>query len=587
MKSFRLRNLLVGLILAAICTVHVVIVWRLHPTNFFGMSTDDAIYFSSAKALAEGKGYVLPNLPGTPPATKYPILYPWLLSWIWRVNPAFPANLTAAATFNIVLGVFYLLTVFLFVRTLKGFSDRAAMMVTAFCALHPYIVALGANLIADIPFAAATLASFVLAARTLRENPASRYAVSCGIVSGISILLKVMGVPIAAGLYLSLAVRGGWRKSAAFAAGVLPFFVSLMWRSILAAPSNAAPIANSCSRSWQLSWIYFVNYQAFWKASAIESHMFWNFLKTNMNFLIYQLGAYFLDFRQAPVTTLNIFVFVLLCLAVVRGLTRQIQIGSWQPVHFALAIYLVPILIWNWPSPERFLVPFLPLIAAAVWLEAAHLTGEIRTSLRKPKRAKAWAAATLCVGAAILVVLAVSVSWWRGIDAVKNASELRAALLVDKREGYAWLRENSTPDAKIIAYEQASSFLYSARQGMPPTILSPAGKGDPGLLNSQISCLLATAEPIGAGYWLVSDDDFDLEWETATALERSRESVLEKSYPQLFRSSYGHVRIYRLPIQRSVTELETKSAHLSHVPCSSPKTKYRRPGPAQTLLAAD
>jgi hypothetical protein len=43
------------------------------------------------------------------------------------------------------------------------------------------------------------------------------------IVSGINILPKVMGVPIAAGLYLSLAVRGGWRKSAAFAAGVLLF----------------------------------------------------------------------------------------------------------------------------------------------------------------------------------------------------------------------------------------------------------------------------------------------------------------------------------------------------------------------------
>ena len=33
----------------------------------------------------------------------------------------------------------------------------------------------------------------------------------------------ILGVPIAAGLYLSLAVRGGWRKSAAFAAGVLLF----------------------------------------------------------------------------------------------------------------------------------------------------------------------------------------------------------------------------------------------------------------------------------------------------------------------------------------------------------------------------
>src|SRR6266481_1921816 len=79
-----------------IAIMYVISIVRLNPTNYFGMSEDDSIYFSSAKALSEGKGYILPSVPGAPQATKYPILYPWLLSWVWRWNPSFPANLADA-----------------------------------------------------------------------------------------------------------------------------------------------------------------------------------------------------------------------------------------------------------------------------------------------------------------------------------------------------------------------------------------------------------------------------------------------------------------------------------------------------------
>ena len=56
----------------------------------------DAVYAVTAKALAEGKGYHLVNLPGAPPQNRYPILYPALLllsaaalvafakAWLWR-----------------------------------------------------------------------------------------------------------------------------------------------------------------------------------------------------------------------------------------------------------------------------------------------------------------------------------------------------------------------------------------------------------------------------------------------------------------------------------------------------------------------
>src|SRR3979411_3054568 len=58
-----------------------------------GSYHDDAVYWISAESLAQGHGYRIAHLPENPPQTKYPPLYPALLSLIWRVNGAFPNNL--------------------------------------------------------------------------------------------------------------------------------------------------------------------------------------------------------------------------------------------------------------------------------------------------------------------------------------------------------------------------------------------------------------------------------------------------------------------------------------------------------------
>src|SRR4030095_10713973 len=89
--------------LVCITVVFVFFVARLHPTNFFGLMEDDSIYFSSAREIAQGRGYVMPNIPGTPPATKYPILYPWMLSWVCGFDLHFPVNLVGAVVLNVAL----------------------------------------------------------------------------------------------------------------------------------------------------------------------------------------------------------------------------------------------------------------------------------------------------------------------------------------------------------------------------------------------------------------------------------------------------------------------------------------------------
>src|SRR5947207_2072128 len=60
--------------------------------NQLGFYQDDGIYAVTAKSIADGSGYRIISLPGEPYQTKYPPVFPILLSTVWRINPHFPSN---------------------------------------------------------------------------------------------------------------------------------------------------------------------------------------------------------------------------------------------------------------------------------------------------------------------------------------------------------------------------------------------------------------------------------------------------------------------------------------------------------------
>jgi len=545
--THRYKQILPWLGLCAILMVYAGSVARLKPTNFFGLAEDDSIYFSSAQALAEGRGYILPSVPGAPRATKYPVLYSWLLSWIWRGDPSFPANLAEAVALNVVFGFAFLAAAFLFLRRLGGLSDAEVLFLTAFCALHPFVLFYTSNLIAEIPFAALSLSAIVLAGKTIRGERETASAAASGILSGLSILMRVLGAPIAVGLYLAILVRKGWRKSVYFAAGALPFFAVWFWRSMALGPEKAPISVSSCARAWQTTWLYYTSYLGFWKADALENHAIWHLLKENLIVLLIQPGNYLVDpglvrvlaaFASVPAVVLS-------AGAIRGGLLVRTRNGYWQPAHYALFFYVLPILMWNYSLAERFLIPFLPFFVGAIWLEGRLVIERMQASLRaQGLKKEGFAIVVLCL-AIVGLMLGVALSFERGLILVRQNSERRGEILIDKREAYAWLRQNSASNAKVIAYEDASAYLYSHRQAMRPLIFSPGGSFRPEKLESELCCITAGARMISAEYWLIADDDFDAEWEPAITLGRAREKHYEEVLPQVFRGGHGRVRIYR------------------------------------------
>src|ERR1700751_30010 len=206
------RRILPWLGFVCISLIYVLAIVRLGPTNYFGMSEDDSIYLSSAKALAEGKGYILPSVPGTPPATKYPILYPWLLSWVWRWNPSFPANLAAAVAITVAFGLGYVGLTFLFLRRVKGIGQLEALFLTAFCALHPIVLLYSSSVLSDIPFAAMALGAMLIADGAIQGEGQGMAAAYSAVLVGLSMVLRVFRVPVAVGIFIAGVVRRAWRQ---------------------------------------------------------------------------------------------------------------------------------------------------------------------------------------------------------------------------------------------------------------------------------------------------------------------------------------------------------------------------------------
>ena len=112
-RSTRLTRLTLVIILAGAAAVYLA---ALTPERF-GSFHDDGIYVVTAKAMATGQGYRIISLPYEPAQTKYPPLYPFMLSLIWKANPDFPHNLTMMMWLSIASTLGFLAIAFRYLIT--------------------------------------------------------------------------------------------------------------------------------------------------------------------------------------------------------------------------------------------------------------------------------------------------------------------------------------------------------------------------------------------------------------------------------------------------------------------------------------
>jgi hypothetical protein len=446
--ALEVRQKVVPWILAILGAAVVVVSIEPFPVGVF---QDDGIYTVLAKSLAEGQGYRYLHMPDAPNATHYPPLYPLLLAAIWKIFPAFPANITVFKFVNAgLIGVTAVFT-WLFARRCVAMGPRSAALTAAAFGAGAPMVFVGVMVLSEPMFLAALFPVLMAAERAARTG-SNRDALIAGVAGGLLALIRTLGALAIPATALVLLWRRRWM--ATFLVCLAGGLVMLPWQLWISA--NDAGIHP-----------YFMgkygSYGGWLLDGMVAGGLPWigRQLDLNLRLLILQgwemLGILTLPYAiKWPATVLVTGFFL-------GGwwlLLRRAPVAAWF-----VMLYMTPVIVWPF-GPSRFTFAIWPLIGLAFGLAFTAVL-EWRPRVR-PGAAMRYAAVSagllLVVGYGRYHYLAYKYGWWT--QAQRPVAD-RAQYLAD------WVQKNTSKDVLIAAEDDLLIYLYTGRHAIPLGSFTP------------------------------------------------------------------------------------------------------------------
>lgn len=403
-----------------------------------GVFYDDGIYVTLAKALAEGAGYHNIHLPGAPAAVHYPILYPAALSLLWRIWPAFPANVVLFQLFDAAaLGVAAWLVARHAARWDLPLGALLATLVAGFAAF-PLLTIVGVRFSEPL-FLALGAGAILLADRGFHSRDATLAAL---VLAALATLTRSIGIAMVIGIAI-VAWRRGARRQLVLGLG--------------AAAALLVP--------WGL-WVAM-------HTAGLDPH-----LAANYGSYVTDVGQSGirgviagLDFRSlSPMLRLTLPTLPgVLWYPLAAGLLAAVATGAWRVRHHSpalvasLAAYLGMVTLWP-HRPDRFIWIVFP------WLALLAVTG----ALAAARRGRGWRVA------GVVIALAVAAGYPR-----REAISLATRGFARTAEGIGQsfevllpsLRDEIPPDAVIASADEALVYLYAGRHAVPSYLFDWSGRG--------------------------------------------------------------------------------------------------------------
>ncbi len=541
------RGVILGLVVGVITFLTAAnLFWS---PDWFAQFHDDSIYLSSAKALADGQGYVMPSVPGEPAQTKYPLLYPWLLSLIWGIWPSFPQNLVAAFWINALAGAGFFVVCFFVLKQL-GIGQGPALGLALVCGFHPTTLRLATTLLSDLLFMTLALGSTTLAwvaAVRFGDRKVPAMWLLAAAVAALAVMTRSIGIAFV----LALVCYAGWHKSyrlafLALGAGLTVFGAGMAWSW---RNQPALGVDSAILSGYEQTSLFYSSYLGFWLNCVPDWATFQSMAQFNvMELLKHPAAVSFL----LPVVgfeggfLLNL-VAVALSLGIAKGAFGLARLNGLHPLHWALFFTIPVTIVWNYTLLDRFLLPFLPLFLAGAYNEIKWILESVAEVFRTRKPVLDRVVSGILAGALAWLVLFAAIGYlWRAPRGLLNAHTERALLAAEKRQAYRWILENTQESDRFISYEDAALWLHTGRQALRPMIFSTAAfyRQDKGILDRDLARFMDTASAIGAAYWMVAVDYYQLHSRPDMIGEHVDRLLL--SYPEVFETAGGKVKIYEL-----------------------------------------
>ncbi len=417
----------------------------------FGEVHDDALYFVGAKGLADGHGYVIESLPGEPAQTKYPPLYPLLLSVAWRVNSTFPDNLAIAGWLTwLALPVIVLQLAWVFPKL--GFSKGRTWALLALFTLNPYVMLFSTQLLTELWYLALVLAAMQLVERGAGPPVAVQWVLAAGVVAGLAYLTRSAGLALFAAAPLYLWLRRERKAALWFVAAVVPFFLGwTLWARTHQTATDDPEL---------LYYLDYFRYQFYAVPLRDLPVVLWK----NVDGILWGLGGLVL-----PKVASSLFLKILsevIAVAMISGVVRMFRRGQARLYAWFALFSTLMLVVWHFPPNERFMLPVFPLALGGLLVEAEHVAAMLRSGLRHPDRSQRVVAGAM-VGLTMLVVVG-SLTLQAYVAAVflpEDARDHRARRAARQPE-YAWVRANLPMDEQVLSLDDVLLYLNTGRKAM-------------------------------------------------------------------------------------------------------------------------
>jgi hypothetical protein len=414
-----------------------------------GAYHDDGIYLITAQSLAHGTGYRIVSLPSEQLQTKYPILYPAILSVFIRIFPAFPKDLIGLKAISLIFSVLWC---FVSHRLLCEIGSRQwSVWIVFFTFAAPMVVFLSSAVLPDTLFAFLSMWAVLLLTRAMQNSgEVAGYALvaGAGVLGGLAFLARTVGIPLILAGTLMLVCRGKYRRAAVFvlacAPGALPW---LYWQA--SHPQPAGPVEAYYSKSNYFDGTIFTHHGLHEMTHAIAR----NFLTILVCFGESMGGS-----------VAGQLVSIVIWVPIIAGFIGCARSG-FTVINLWLMLYLAMILCWIAPS-SRYLTPLLPLFLALLFSGVRS----VFSSMQLPELPRKCLAAGLIVFA--ILRMGLSVTQISGETLKKGVALANpAARALDWRELLVmatWIRENTPPDTIVTSELDPIFYLFAQRKAIVP-----------------------------------------------------------------------------------------------------------------------
>jgi hypothetical protein len=420
-----------------------------------GLGHDDGIYVILGKALSQGNGLRLINLPTSPYQAKYPIVYPFLISLAWSLVD-FPDNIFWIKLMNVVFLFLILLVTYDISLILLDASRFLARLVILLVGTSFYVLHFSTNAFPEIPYLFFSLAAVLLLlqgeGRKVTDNDNDKkYGSSFLAILCVSLAFQTrlagLTLLLASVLYFLLRIKE--KKKTAISVLLLLFALNLPWLFWTKA-HNASPNINPL-----------LDYYTGYTSSAIGLNSFFDLtiLKTTILAKIpylYMNTAILISNSSRVLKPLMAIVWVILLLGIYKSLWDK----RYLFIHLYLAAYVSMYLCWpSLPASWlRHLIPMLPFLYILFFRGILVIKGELsRFGNWRPQ-----------FYFSALVILTLLPNLPAGIIGIRKNIQQGRQVWDGYKEVISWIKEHSDKDAILASAYDPVYYLYTDRLSLRP-----------------------------------------------------------------------------------------------------------------------